>query len=263
MPAQPATVFSRQWRPLPLLLGHLAAALLLASFIWPTGHELWRSLDQALFFQLNGSLADGGSWARFWAWANVRAADSVAALIILASLTFTGLGLQRRQLQPALIGFVLLMVLMFLVRRSLHEWALAQGLSGQSPSLVLQPAYMLSELAPDIPTKDRSGRSFPGDHAAVLLCWVGMLALNLRHKVFALIPLGLALLLMLPRVVGGAHWASDNLVGGTFTALVTLSWAFCTPLLQQATDAFWRLLRPLIELFGRLPLLGRLPFFNP
>lgn len=257
-------IFSTQWHLRALLGTHLFAFTLLGSFVLPEGHALWRSLDASVFYSLNGSLAEGGDWARFWAWANVRASDLVAGVVILATLTFPGLGLRRSQLQPGFVGFVfLLLFVMFPIRYTLYKWALANGYSGNSPSITLEPAYRLSELAPDIPAKDKSGRSFPGDHATVLWCWLGVMAFNMKRKALIVIPAVLAVLFMLPRVVGGAHWASDTLVGGGFAAMLTLSWAFHTPLVQKATDAIHFAVRPLINLVGRLPVIGRLPFFNP
>lgn len=259
-----SAIFARQWHLKAFLVTHILAALLLISFVLPDGHALWRSLDQAVFFSFNGSLADGGSWAQFWAWANVRASDLVAGIVILTSLTFPGFGLRRQQLQPAFIGFIfLLLFVMFPIRYALANWAIANGFSGDSPSVTLSPSYLLNDLFPEIPAKDSSGRSFPGDHATVLWCWLGVMAFNMKRKALVIIPATLAVAFMLPRLVGGAHYASDTLVGGGFAALLTLSWALHTPVVQWATDRLWRVTRPLINLFGRIPGLKQLPFFNP
>lgn len=259
----PVTVFSRQWHLGRFAIFHLLALLLLASYMLPPGYTLWREFDQWLFFLLNGSLAEGGNWTRFWAWSNVRALDMVPALVMLASMSFHHFGWRKEQLQPALIGFFLLLLFVMLPLRILmHKLALAQGFSPLSPSQVLEPAYLFSDLASDIPAKDRALNSFPGDHATVVLCWASMLALNIRQSAWRLLPFFLAGVFMLPRLVGGAHWASDNLVGGLTIMLLVTAWAFYTPLLQLFTDLVWRICRPLINLFGRIPVLGLLPFFN-
>ena len=40
----------------------------------------------------------------------------------------------------------------------------------------------------------------------------------------------LTLLMVLPRLVAGAHWISDDLVGGLVLTLLALAWGYCTPL---------------------------------
>ncbi|WP_286241005.1 phosphatase PAP2 family protein [Neptuniibacter halophilus] len=255
------SVFRQGWNLKALLFSHLFAFAWLGFFLTDTGFNFWRSIDHNLFFILNGTLAEADNWTRFWAWANVRIFDLVPLLIMLVSLTFPGFGIKRDRLQQALIGFILLLVLMFPIRESVYEYARAIGLSGASPSLMLEPAFRFSQIVPDIPAKDSAGHSFPGDHAAVVLTWAGFMILNARSwlSVSALL---LAMLFMLPRIVGGAHWASDNLVGGAFSAMITLSWAFNTPIMHKATLLAHKALLPLIRLIARIPLLNRLPILS-
>ena len=41
---------------------------------------------------------------------------------------------------------------------------------------------------------------------------------------------GITILFSLPRLIGGAHWFSDDLVGGVFLALFSVAWVCYTPL---------------------------------
>ncbi len=257
----PDPVFSTRWRPGLLVAMHLAAALLLLSFIHQGGHALWRSLDTHVFYALNGSLFASETWARFWAWMNTRELDAVSALFMLAFLIFPGLGLKRNQLQAGFTGFLLLMILMLPMREALSEYSEASGLSGPSPSLQLEPAYRFSAELPDIPAKDSASTSFPGDHASVLMVWLGFLLFNSR-SLGTLTATVLALLLISPRLFGGAHWFTDAAVGGLSLALVTLAWAWASPLPHLINQGLMRLLGPVYRLAGRIPLLGRLPFFT-
>ncbi|PIE20713.1 MAG: hypothetical protein CSA61_00675 [Neptuniibacter caesariensis] len=258
-PMKEVTVFRTRWNFKALLISHLFAFCWLGFFLTDTGFAFWRSIDRNVFFILNGTLSEPDNWTRFWAWANVRIFDMIPLLIMLASLIFPGMGIKRDRLQQAIIGFILLLVLMFPIRESVYEYARAIGLSGKSPSILLEPAYRFSEIVPDIKgAKDSAGHSFPGDHAAVVLTWAGFMMLNARSWL-SLSALFLALAFMTPRVLGGAHWASDNFVGGAFSAIVTLSWAFCTPILHWATNSVHRMLRPLIQLISKVPLLNKLP----
>ncbi|MEM5537132.1 phosphatase PAP2 family protein [Neptuniibacter pectenicola] len=255
------TVFNTRWNIKALIISHVVAFIWIGFFLTDTGFAFWRSIDQNIFFTLNGTLSEDNSWTRFWAWSNVRIFDMIPLLIMLASITFPGMGIKRDRLQQAFIGFILLLVLMFPIRESVYEYARAIGLSGNSPSLVLEPSFKFSKIVPDIPAKDSAGHSFPGDHAAVVLTWAGFILLNARSAL-SISALLLALLFMLPRIVGGAHWASDNLVGGAFSAMLTLSWAFCTPLMHYFTSGVHKLLRPLIDLFGKIPWLNQLPILK-
>ena len=254
--------FTNQWNFRSLVLFHGLAALLLASWMLPAMQPLWRSIDESVFFLLNGSLADGKNWQYFWALMNVRISDVVPMLVILLSLTFPLLGIKRHQLHAAFIGFILLIILMWPFRETLYVLAVSLNLSGDSPSLQLQPAIMLSEIFPSLGTKDQAGHSFPGDHSAVLWTWSGYLLLTLRSRL-ALFTLLVSILFMLPRLVAGAHWFTDNFVGGIAVALVTLSWAFHTPLLQNLTNLLCRFLSPFFYMLGeRIPGLALLPFFR-
>lgn len=258
----PDPIFSTRWHPRRFIALQLLAALLLFSFFSSIGHELWRQLDRAVFYTLNGSLAHSETWASFWAWMNTRYFDGLSALLMLVFLVFPGLGLERRQLQAAFTGFLLLMLLMLPLRELLSDYAVSARFSGPSPSLQLQPAYLFSEQLPHIPAKDSASTSFPGDHASVLLIWIGFL-LSIRRCPGTLVAAGLGLLLMLPRLFGGAHWFSDVAVGGLSLALTTLAWALATPVAHWLSTGLLKGLSPLYRLVGRIPLLGRLPFFNP
>ena len=134
-----------------------------------------------------------------------------------------------------------------------------------SPSLTVKGAVLISELFPGwqglLHVKDSSGRAFPGDHASVLMLWalfVSAFAGGWRRWLVW----SLAALFMLPRVVAGAHWLSDVLVGGTFLALTTIAWGLCTPYAARAAALMDRLATPLALRLGRLPGLRRLAFFS-
>ena len=254
-------VMGTRWRPVPLALMHLAALVLMVSFISPTGFQLWRQVDSSLFFALNGTLSEGDSWAELWAWANTRYKDMMLAFVMLIFIVFPGFGFKRSQLQQALIGFLVLMIVLVPFRYFFYEFSKLMDLSGPSPSMLLSPAYLLTELFPHIPAKDGSSRSFPGDHATVLILWAAYLIMNTRCLGSYLAVL-LAALMILPRMIGGAHWFSDVAVGGFAVALPVLAWAFYSPLLLGFTRGMEKLFRPVFRLVGQVPLIKHLPFFN-
>jgi membrane-associated phospholipid phosphatase len=91
----------------------------------------------------------------------------------------------------------------------------------------------------DIPTKDFSSDSFPGDHGLVLLLCAGfaMIYLPLPHGLLALM---FMVLFTLPRLMSGAHWVTDEIVGALSLGLIALSWLFATPLHQVILGWFQR-----------------------
>ena len=207
--------------PFPLLLGYAGLAFaLLASFLWlPGSRAVWLQLDERVFRWANASLADPGPWQTFWALANSRLFDLVPAALMLglyASWMFAERARHwraRAGLGVALAAFTLLWV-----QKIIKTW-LDDG--RLSPTLALpDPVRLEFERAVDwVPMlKDHAHNSFPGDHAGVSL----LVALVIGHVcgwrrgaiLIAALPL-----LMAPRVFGGAHWFSDQVVGGGFVGL--------------------------------------------
>jgi membrane-associated phospholipid phosphatase len=47
---------------------------------------------------------------------------------------------------------------------------------------------------------------------------------------FGLVCLFMTVIFSLPRLIGGAHWLTDDLVGGGFITLLAMSWLLATPL---------------------------------
>ena len=81
MPPGKELTTDTRWQLGRLMAGLALAAILLAT--WIVGgplREAWDSLDAQVFYQLNGSLAEGESWRVFWALVNHRAYDAVAGL---------------------------------------------------------------------------------------------------------------------------------------------------------------------------------------
>ena len=67
-------LFIEQWKLKSLLVFHCFAFALLGSWLLPGGHAVWRSIDESVFFFLNGSLENGDNWQFFWALMNVKSA---------------------------------------------------------------------------------------------------------------------------------------------------------------------------------------------
>jgi membrane-associated phospholipid phosphatase len=117
-----------------------------------------------------------------------------------------------------------------------------------SPSLVLEPVYKLTELVPWITAKDASSRSFPGDHATVLLLFSVFMHV-FCGKSYKLLYL-LVVIFTLPRLVSGAHWLTDVLIGGGATVLIVASIALILDLPKRFSSAVSRYIQPITQRLG-------------
>ena len=254
-------VINDQWRPRPLLACHIAALLLLASWVWTPSRALWDQFDLQFFDLLNQPLHDAGLWAKTWAIGSMRPVDMGVGVLMLAVMLKADLVFSGAQVRKALYAFLATLIVMLLFRVGFAELVKLMGWQRPSASLVVEGAARLTELFPGWEErwdmKDSATRSFPGDHASVLLIWAMFMSFFARNWRLLLIWV-MALVFMLPRLVAGAHWGSDALVGGVFLALLGLAWACFTPFAYKASEWLEAATQPLTRLLSKLPLLGRL-----
>lgn len=257
----PASIAHSRWRLGPLLLCHVLAALILASWVWPASRQYWDQLDAAAFHLLNGSLGASAIWDSLWAVASIRVFDILVGAVLLTLLIRQDWLFTAQQLRPALFTFIGLLLVLLVIRLMFTKVATHLGWQHQSPSMYFVNAYHLSDRFPWLErvfeVKDRSSKSFPGDHASVLLIWGLFMALFARGAKLAVVA-GITLLFMLPRLVAGAHWLSDDFVGGLVIAILALGWGYCTPLASQIATLLQWLAQPAFTLAKHLPVVRQL-----
>jgi membrane-associated phospholipid phosphatase len=228
------------WRPAVFFFGcGLSIALLVSWFLEPT-RSLWLAIDEKVFWTLNRSLAAGNAWQVIWAAVNNRAADVVMALTMIGLFAHFALRKGRNEINATIAVFLMLSGLAIVG----VQIGKAVSVDRWSPTLLHPDALRLSELVSWLPTKDNSGDSFPGDHATALLIWAGIVTAYLP-RAYAAAAWVLAILFMTPRVVGGAHWLTDDLVGSVAIAGFVLSCVFATPLHSILTERLERMVRRL------------------
>lgn len=249
------------WQLVKLGWLHAIALALLASYLVPSGLSLWRQADEAVFFFLNGTLDGPGPWASFWAWTNTRYCDAIVGLFIFLCLIYPFGGFSKDRLQTALFSFVAMLLVLLAARTLFHQFCAWAGLAGMGPSLVLSPVVMLSDLYPNIPLKDASHDSFPGDHATVLLAWTGFVLMFQSVTWRSFFAAGLPLIMVLPRMIAGAHWFSDVAVGGLVVALPVLGWTFYSPVVSRLANGMAWALDPLLKAMAGWPWFRSQHFF--
>jgi len=237
-----------QWRWRAFTVSHVVAALLIASWVMPPFMGMWASLDDLVFRSFNGSLENSRQLQIFWAAANHRSVDLISGTL-MTLLILWWLRSEPRSVQywrGAMLGAVAIPVIL---APFLAHWVLEQVFHFErpSPTLVYEEALRLTRLVPDLATKDASRYSFPGDHAFVLFS-ILIFFVYFRALVPAVISAAFAVIFMLPRLVAGAHWLTDNIMGGAVPALVITAWVLATP----AGYRMGKALLPLVDWFARL-----------
>lgn len=231
-PVKPLEHAPLKWQFKPLIITHLVAIFIMASWLIEPFRSAWLYLDVELFWWFNNSLKEGSETYRyFWALVNMQEFDKIVAILLLGIFVVHGIKSGRR-LWGRHIG---IMVAMFFV---LGIWTgygngtgIGQLLPFERPSATLEfeESFRLAQWSTELKTKDSSADSFPGDHGMILLIVAGFVAYYFSRS-FAWFALALAILGTMPRVVAGAHWLTDETVGAVFIALLALSWNFHTPI---------------------------------
>ena len=222
-----------------LLLCHLVLAVLVSTFLWPFTQVYWDRLDLLFFNFLNQSLEGRPLWQFFWALANHKLMDWVEDGIVLGFFVAYVLGTARekrpRALAELLFCTLYIAAIIFFVNRVLFRETLC--IHRDSPTLVVDSCIKLSKEIPWMSIKDDSNKSFPGDHATTIILFA---ALFMRYagRRLGLLACLYTVFRTLPRLIAGAHWLSDVLVGSGAIVLPFLSWALCTPLHTWVIDRF-------------------------
>ena len=260
-----SNLFATKWRWKNLVIFNLLAVLMLASWLWQPTRQLWDALDASIFHFLNAPLASNSAWAKVWAISNMRPFDIGVGLIMLGLLIRRDWLSSGKQVRNALLGLVALLVMLLLVRFSFDAILKAMHWKRASPSLVMADAVRLTQLFPDWEAhwylKDSSEQCFPGDHASVLLIWA-MLMTGFARGWKLIFVWGITLFFMLPRLVAGAHWLSDDLVGGVFLAFIAFGWGYYSPYTARASAFSERLTAPIFRILSKIPLLNKISLIS-
>ncbi|MDB2414489.1 phosphatase PAP2 family protein [Rickettsiales bacterium] len=212
-------------KKLPLIISLCLSSLILLSWLHPYSRQYWDIIDEYIFFFANGSLEDNQHWQYFWAIANNRAFDLIPACLILSLYAHFCMN-NKDHLSTHIANGFFMAIYCFLSLQIAH---ILMDFDRKSPTLILEPAYLLSELVPSIKAKDMSGRSFPGDHATILLM-VSYFMLFYCGRKYALSGLFITLIFSTPRLVSGAHWLTDILVAAPIIAIFAVGIAIFTPI---------------------------------
>lgn len=219
------------WQYKKLLAFNLFALCWFALWYFPPVSQLWRWIDLQAFIKLNHFLTWGEQWQTFWALTNKSGFDYYEFLLLTVVVIFPGFLFAKETYRRAFVGLVLAVLASYLLKFICTQYL---SLHRASPSKVVDGTILIKQLVPSLmPIKYSSSNSFPGDHAAVILTW-GLFVWLYAKRPQAYFAVALAIFLCLPRLVVGAHWLSDELVGGLCIALLSVAWVIYTPILNGA-----------------------------
>ncbi|WP_042284552.1 phosphatase PAP2 family protein [Citrobacter sedlakii] len=216
-----------------ILLLNAAGLALFMSWYLPAQHGIWSTADSSIFHFFNHKLVESRAFLWLAALTNNRAFDGCSLLAmgcLMLSFWLKETPAGRRRI--VMTGLVMLLTAVVLNQ-------LGQALlpvKRASPTLSFEHIYRVSELL-HIPTKDASRDSFPGDHGMMLLIFAAFM-LRYFGKTAGAIGLLIALVFAFPRVMIGAHWLTDIVVGSLTVVLIGLPWCLMTPLSDRLIGLF-------------------------
>lgn len=219
-----------------ILFTFLSSSLL---FLWvfPITGAYFDRLDNTIYFFLNSTLENGKNWQLFWAITNIRIFDLVGGILVLVMLIFHMYAKTNSEdnTKPfeRFILFIVFITLSIIVNKIAFSGVLGLlDYHRESPSLALEGGIRLSEIITSFEFKDTSKDCFPGDHAAVLLCSTIYFFIY-GDKKQGLLSCVVLLPFILPRLVVGAHWFTDCLVGSTFIMINSFNIWINIPIIKE------------------------------
>jgi membrane-associated phospholipid phosphatase len=245
------------WKTRQLIFFNVLVLILLWSLFTPATKVFWETIDVAFFKTINSTLRGNPNWQLFWALANHKIADLVEDLCVLcfffAYVTQARKGLRLRRVAELLFCVLYIGLIIYFVNKTLFREYLE--IPRLSPTLSVGDSVHLSQEIPWLSIKDDSTKSFPGDHGTTALLFAASFSYfaGRRLGLFAFL---YAAFLCLPRLITGAHWLSDVLVGSGCITIFFLGWSFCTPMGEWCIANLERFLKSfgaLRNIFRKLP----------
>jgi len=235
---------------------HAIILALFATWLLPPTEYLWEKLDIASFQFFNSILENSICMQIFWALANVRVTDIFGALFIATFFLIYVFEEGRQTAKLRLAQFLYLCIWgeigILGAKEGVYCFLKSIGYLRHSPSIVLNCPVKISEMIPWLKVKDFSFSSFPGDHALILLQWSAFVFFfcGARLGFLALIS---STFFIMPRIMAGAHWMTDTLIGSTSCVLVIIAWATCTPIYPWLMRHLLRFTSSIIDYFSKKP----------
>lgn len=220
-----------------LLITHLLLGLLLLSWwLFPTA---WQMIDTSVFRALNNTLAKSLTLKKFWAISSQKYMEFLLDGVLLTLFTLYIVKGHGERLKR----FCQILVLVFTVATVIggvnkHFIPNVLDVSRRSPTATFEDTHRIKHVLTSR-VKDRSLSSFPADHAttAIFLAYFCFAFLGRKAGLFGA---AYGIFYALPRLVSGAHWFTDVVMGSVPIALLTMCYLLNTPLFEVLTHQLLR-----------------------
>ena len=221
-----------KWNLKPLILAHFLVLFLVSTLFYPPTYKiLWKGLDEGFFTLLKAMIDNSPFWQNFWAMANHRVADLVEDVFFLIFFLWLLKTTPKGEKLKKAAEFISLALLTAAVIIFINNLLFKQlvHIKRFSPSYILDHFPRLSEQVSWIKVKDRSKMSFPSDHGTTAVLFVADFLFLSRNRLLTICVCLYGAFLCCPRMIAGAHWITDILLGSASLVLLVFSWTFCTP----------------------------------
>ena len=205
------------------------------SWIHPVTRSYWNRMDSNAFNYFNSWVQFSSFWQNFWAFVGHRTMDWIHDVVMLLFFFFnikcSPKALKMQKIAELIFSALLIMGTIQIINGFIFpEWV---DLHRDSPTLMNKGAFRLGSVIDWIQVKDHSKKSFPGDHATTAILFAS-LVFHLMGKKAGLLASLYAVFFCLPRLVSGAHWLTDVLIGSASIAMIATSLAFGTPFANRS-----------------------------
>lgn len=227
------------WEKNRLIFLHSIAFGLILSWFIPITHSIWVYIDTQAFYFFNSLITDSRYIQLFWAFCNTSKNDWAFDVIMLIFFASYISGNNRVEVKERSIKVVTAILLMLVVcglnRLFFHRILIIERLS---PSLVLEMTQRLSQLVPSLHVKESASTCYPGDHGITAFSFILVSYFTMSRTRTFIAALVTIPLLIMPRLVAGAHWLSDVILGSFLLAMVPAIWLFYSPIFGLITHQF-------------------------
>jgi len=210
--------------------------LMVCCLLWflPLTHDVCQNIDTQTAIWLNNSVDSSRPWQLLWGYLNHQNENWLNVLFMMG-LNVIGIYALPKKQRPQATVLVLYFWLFFQIVLLMTHLIFSDWLHVErgSPSLVITPWILLTDVLNMDNIKVYSERSFPAGHILVLVFWAQFTMLY-GVKWIRRVAIATVLVLTLPRLISGAHWLSDIL----FTAVYGTLWFY----LAQATFIFKKIM---------------------
>ncbi len=235
---------TKKWDLSLLLFGLFVPTFLLLTWYFPLTRMLWDFIDTKIFFFLNSFIATNTISQHFWAFNNHRAMDWIHDGVMITFFCYFIKSAPKDKRTKAVAIFLFCILIMYVTITFVNKGIITNFFHFKrlSPSIIFDNAALLSEKVSFITVKDRSKSSFPGDHGTTAILFAIYTRYFMGNKLGFFASL-YAIFFCLPRLICGAHFATDIIMGSFVIAIITSSIVLGTPIQYYLLTGFNKCLR--------------------